>query len=386
MTIDDDSLLSAYMDGQLDPDQLASIESALVADSRLGEELRSLTAVRDLVAGLPRPAAVDVTSRVRDRIRGKSRVRRILSAMPGRVAVLGRPRRAAGVLGIAAGLLVAFAFTFSPLNRLAPRPDRANPPGPNLASSGISPMLSPGPLDASESRWPLFAPHSNHKGASSPSAAETHRSKDSRRPAPSSGSLEHVSQYLDNPDLRQMFLVSDIMDDSARQVASVVEQTTQFNYYKITIAQGIVIDPRHPDEATVFALVVNPNELNSLRDRLRTVFRDRVEESPVDPKVVTQLADIGHVQAYSPSPTADVVIPRESMAILAQAEEGGERPASEKSIQRDRPTPEQERSSPAADLAVTKVKGRESRELPGPADSPDRSFVVLVWVSRPRSG
>ena len=165
-----------------------------------------------------------------------------------------------------------------------------------------------------------------------------------------------------------------------------MEQTTQFNYYKITIAQGIVIDPRHPDEATVFALVVNPNELNSLRDRLWTVFRDRVEEAPVDPKVVTQLADIGHVQAYSPSPTADVVIPRESMAILAQAEEGGERPASEKSIQRDRPTPEQERSSPAADLAVTKVKGRESRELPGPADSPDRSFVVLVWVSRPRSG
>ena len=180
MTIDDDSLLSAYMDGQLDPDQLALIESALVADSRLGEELRSLTAVRDLVAGLPRPAAVDVTSRVRDRIRGKSRVRRILSAMPGRVRSSADHACAAGVLGIAAGLLVAFAFTFSPLNRLAPRPDRANPPGPNLASSGFLRCFRQDRSTRPNRVGPYSPLISNHKGALSPSAAETHRFKDSR--------------------------------------------------------------------------------------------------------------------------------------------------------------------------------------------------------------
>ena len=101
------------------------------------------------------------------------------------------------------------------------------------------------------------------------------------------------------------------MDDSEqKQVASVVEQTTRFNFYKITIAQGIVIDPRHPSEATVFALVVNPSELLTLRDRLRKAVHDRVEETPIDPKVVTQLADIGQVQACPPSPMADVEIPR----------------------------------------------------------------------------
>ena len=85
MTIDDDSLLSAYMDGQLGPDQQLVVESALVSDPQLGEELRSLTAVRDLLAGLPRPAAVDVTARVRARIPGKSRLQRILAsgARPG---------------------------------------------------------------------------------------------------------------------------------------------------------------------------------------------------------------------------------------------------------------------------------------------------------------
>ena len=76
-------------------------------------------------------------------------------------------------------------------------------------------------------------------------------------------------------------------------MASVVEQTTRLNFYKITIAQGIVLDPRHPDQATVFALVVNPRELKNLRDRLHQVLQDRVEESPVDPGIVTRLADIG---------------------------------------------------------------------------------------------
>ena len=93
-------------------------------------------------------------------------------------------------------------------------------------------------------------------------------------------------------------------------MATAVEETTRFNYFKITIAQGIVIDPRIPDEATVFALVVSPNELDTLRNRLRAALQNQVQESPVDPTVVTQLADIGQVQACPPSPAADM-IPRD---------------------------------------------------------------------------
>ena len=389
MIIDDDSLLSAYMDGQLSPDQQLLVESALVSDPQLGEELRGLTVVRDLLAGLPRPAAVDVTSRVRGRIPGTSRLQKILAMVPGRALVLRRPARAVGRLGVAAGLLIAVLLTFFHIKRPAAPHEQAGLRGGNVASLPIALIPSPDPLDAPDSRWPLFASHQNREGAPSRSVAEVNRAGDARRPAASSGALEHVGQYLDNPDLRQMFLVSDLMDSSAqRQVATVVEQTTRFNYYKITIAQGIVIDPRHPDEATVFALVVNSSELSSLRDRLRTVFLDRVEEAPIDPQVVTQLADIGHVQACPPSPMADVVIPREALALAIRTPgaESGERPAPEKPLDRDRPTPEQERSSPAADLAALKAKGHESRRSPGPADSPDQGFVVLVWVSRPRSG
>ena len=410
MTIDDDSLLSAYMDGQLSPEQQLAVESALVSDPHLGEELRSLTLVRDLLAGLPRDASVDLASRVMSRISGRSRLGMILSAVPGQAAIRQHPSRVAGLLAIAAGLLMAAMMTFT--FRVGPGAVRGQA-GPQVAKTDPSSMLPvpsvDSPLHAAESGWPLFVSHPNREGASSQVEPKDHLQGDSHRATPRSGELEHVSQYLDNPDLRRIFLVSDVMDDSEQQqVASVVEQTTRFNFYKITIAQGIVLDPRHPSEATVFALVVNPNELITLRDRLRKAVHDRVEETPIDPKVVTQLADIGHVQACPPSPMADVEIPRESLALLVPKPGADEQPPAPQVAPQDpahprRPTPEQERSSPAAELASAKSKSGarvtashpgdlaalkadrdESQARPGPGVERDESFVVLVWVSRSR--
>ncbi len=374
MTIDDDSLLSAYMDGQLSPEQQLAVESALVSDPQLGEELRSLTLVRDLLAGLPRDASVDVASRVMSRISGRSNLGMILSIVPGEAAIRRHPSRVAGILVIAAGLLIAAVMTF--VFRVDPGAHRGRA-NPRVATLDPSTMLQAPSVDskphAPESGWPLFVSHPNREGASSEAEAKDHLQGDSHRAAPGSGELEHVSQYLDNPDLRRIFLVSNVMDDSEQQqVASVVEQTTRFNFYKITIAQGIVIDPRHPSEATVFALVVDPDELITLRDRLRNAVHDRVEETPIDPKVVTQLADIGQVQACPPSPMADVEIPREALALMVPKAGSDEHPPAPAVAPRDptpvrRPTPEQERSSPAAELASEKS-------------------IVLVWVSRSRPG
>jgi hypothetical protein len=216
----------------------------------------------------------------------------------------------------------------------------------------------------------------------------------------------HVREYLDNPQLRRIFLVSDLEDGSAqKQVASVVEQTTRFNFYKITISQGIVVDPRHPDQATVFALVVGPRELESLRERLRSALNERLQEAPVNPEVVTQLADIDHVQACPPSPMADMAIPRDDLALRignaadgvagAQAPHPGAKTA-------DRPTPEQEYSSPAAELAARAKAsataagsvrpsgangvGHQPADRPDPVEKPEESFVVQVLVTRARPG
>jgi anti-sigma factor RsiW len=375
MTIDDESLLSAYMDGQLSPDHQQWVESAVIADPRLGEELRKLSLVRDLVAGLSHEASVDVSSAVLRRLHGRSRLRMIWSTMPVRAPSLPGPGWAAGLLGVAAMLLIGLLLTFSHVVRSLAVQGPAPQAGRIVASveTSIS-RSSAGKLKASESLWPSFAPHKISEGASSKSESENRYRDDHDRSARESGGLEHVSQYLDNPDLRRIFLVANVRDGATqKQVASVVEETTRFNYFKITIAQGIVIDPRHPGEATVFALVVSPTELDTLRNRLRTALQNQVEEAPVDPAVVTQLADIGQVQACPPVPAAVVQIPRVALAIKAANPGGNDEPAPPVDhAALDRlPTPEQERSSPAADLA---------------RPTPEQTFIVLVWVSRTRQG
>jgi hypothetical protein len=318
---------------------------------------------------------------------------------------------------LAAGLLIAAALVFALWYR--PGLDgRASHPSSTTNLAQVSPTeTTPAPsLDAPESRPPSFASHvvpesrSSESGSDGPLPGSRLEGTDANREA---AGVENVCRYLDDPRLRRIFLIADLDGTAQQQVASVVERTTHLDYYKITISQGIVIDPRHPDQATVFALVVSPDELETLRHRLRTALKERVEEPSVDPQVVTQLADIGQVQKLTPAPLGDVDIP--SDAILAFKHEG-----------HSGPTPEQERSSPAAELAhrggganraaessrvrdaagsrsrpsnppasdqarsphlvVGKEDGHAPRRSPGPAEKPAQSCVVLVWVTRSRSG
>src|SRR3984957_4937530 len=69
MTLKDESLLTAYLDGELEPDERSSIESALLDDPELARRLRQLVAVHELVAGLHRPVLqVDLTGQIGSRI------------------------------------------------------------------------------------------------------------------------------------------------------------------------------------------------------------------------------------------------------------------------------------------------------------------------------
>ncbi len=163
------------------------------------------------------------------------------------------------------------------------------------------------------------------------------------------GDLELARRMLDNPSERRFFLIKNGADGKAQQqVASIVERTTRFGFFKITVSQGIVIDPRHPDQATVFALLVNPKELGRLRDQLKEVLPDVIDETPADPGIVTQLADIGHVQEYAPAAPADVSISREALALRTRVAgaDNAIQPAVPSSEKAALPTPEQYRSAP----------------------------------------
>jgi len=118
---------------------------------------------------------------------------------------------------------------------------------------------------------------------------------------------------LDNPRLRRIFIVTDVLGEGTGPdlVEDIVKKTprTEATYGRITVSQGIVIDPRHPNEATVFALVMNEQEQRNFQKRLEEEFPRRVEDASADPEVVTQLADIGQMAVLPGSPASEVVIP-----------------------------------------------------------------------------
>ena len=111
-----------------------------------------------------------------------------------------------------------------------------------------------------------------------------------------------------------MLIVTDIVGGHAdRQVGELLEKTPRrtASFGRITVSQGIVIDPDHPGEATVFAVVMDDRELKTFQGELEQSFPSAVEESGPRPEVVTQLAEIGQVSILPGTTVADVLLPNE---------------------------------------------------------------------------
>jgi hypothetical protein len=312
MTLHDPTLLSAYLDGELDPDERSSVESALARDPVLAEDLQRLAGVRDLVAGLPRPATpVDLARALTARIdETPARWFRWPSLRSPRDFV---PRINPGPLGIAASVLLALVLAqqagkalrrpraiphpATPVlvaNRdaVAPAPIETVPlaapdPVATLVDGGAVAVVDPQPVDVSRT------------STGDPAANASQRARDAER----------IRRMLDSPNLQRIFIVTDVLGGKDRdRVEELVEKTprTEAAYGRITVTQGIVIDPLHPNQATVFALVMNDQELRHFERNLKKSFPDRVEETGADPAVVTQLADVGQVSVV-PGTAASVV-------------------------------------------------------------------------------
>jgi hypothetical protein len=424
MNLDDESLLSAYLDGQLDPDQLRSVESALLSNPQLSEQLRSLTILRDLVGGLSRDVSVDVSSAVLERIQSS---RPWWVRLPAKISWPADRRRvfqAAGVLGFAAACIIVatIALNVPSASRHRPSNSPKNPGQLSTASNTAKRAAAPNPIRDEIGPGALEKPSSSDSLTSGDGATGIvkisdipHTNAASELPdLDESRDLQHVRKLLDSPNLRRFFLVRGGRDGTGRQqVASVVEQTTHFGFYKITISHGIVIDPRHPEEATVFALLVNPKELDNLKERLTAALPDAIEETPVDPQIVTQLADIGIVQACPATPI--VTIPQDALALRTEGVDGREHAAAEiQTVEpgRNAPVPPDRGgksdhapgsgsevakhagvSAPVAAHSLESIPGHEDVQIAsrasnhGPSpEKPEDLIVVLVWVTKSQSG
>jgi hypothetical protein len=377
MSPDDESLLGAYLDGELEPEQRRAIESSLATDSLLAEKVQGLLGVRDLVADLSRPASADFSPAV---------MRRIHEALlRPRPWTLGRHARrwVAGGLGVAtvAAALVAL-LSLLPVHRVGPAQvavsaqqqnshspaDRTSPDGEGFADLGAEPRAAAPP-----SLQNTLRPET--RVASSASRVEK---------GIETNEHQRFRTLIDDPHLRRVFLVTDQIGQPAeQQVATLVERTTHHDYFKITVAQGIVIDQRHPGKATVFAVVLDETELAPFRDRLKNAFKDRLQEEDVEPAVAMQLADIGQVVSFPAHPIGDLTIPPSNLALRAAGLGGPERgePAlGAAASELDEPTAEQERSSPAAGIdqseeikrqaAMTIARSPEPSGRPASAPAP----------------
>ncbi len=442
MNPDDDTFLSAYLDGQLDPEEQHLVESALVSRPELAERLRRLTSLRDLVASLNRDFPIDVTAGVMGRVCARQGIRsRMLPRLVWLRTVYSGPR-AAVAAGIAAGLLLSVTLVapllmhrsnsghFRPLVKQgltheAPRRGLAA----DLASQRVASDLNAADPGATSE---AAADGDRESGSGLAGRRELAGAAQGTRISAQAHTLEHYRQLLDNPNQRRLFRISDGGDGKAlQQVQSVVENTTRFGFYKITISQGIVIDPRHPEEATVYVALVSAKGLDTLRDRLVRALPDRVDESLVALEVVTQLADIGQVHGFRSAPFGDVVIPRDGLAlqnppdpehdVAVVGADGDANPSEQPTIEQERSAPigeeiakrlssqgstgrepivaQEPRSAPAANARALHGAPTENpahapdlRTSSGPAvasrrrERPEDTFVVLVWVARSHHG
>jgi hypothetical protein len=360
MSRDDDTFLSAYLDGQLDADQQLLVDSALVSSPELAERLRGLAVVRDLVVGLHRDSRIDVTAVVMNRIRPRRRSLSLFSPLRPGARQARRAAAVAGILTAAAGILLVVTVTAywqARVHRFRP-PARASLDNVIVARTTA---INPTGLTESDPAVTL-EPRSSSSGAGSTSrvALETRQSAPERdgkvalvdgEPGPVDQGISR--RLLDGPYRRRLFRIKNGRDDKAQQqVAGVVERTTRFGFLKISVPKGIVIDRRHPEEASVFAVLLNAKELARLRDQLKVALPDLIEESSADPAIVTQLADIGRVQGFSPIALADVSISKEALALRTRDSGGSDTEvqvplvaSTQKTVDR-LPTAEQFRSAP----------------------------------------
>jgi len=320
----DDSILSAFLDHQLDPEQSRAVESAVSADPRLKAKLEALRKVRDLIASLSRPAGVDVATAVASEVRAHQVARRPRL----------RPRRSvawatASVLATATAaslLILVLIESRGARKRTIPEPQRSasvlhttsilhstpeNPARPTHPSS---------PGSAGETRIADREPGATQAGSLPPPEVAPTPSAIRQVPDESAMLARHS---LEDPSLRLVIRVGG--DATPKQVAAIVEQSTHRPFFQITVPPGLVLDPNNPEPATVFVLTINESQLAAFRDRLASQFVGKCFTEPVDPSLVTQLTEMSQVIAFSPSPAADVVIPPSKLAFRTRDGTAGDR-------------------------------------------------------------
>jgi hypothetical protein len=425
MNLDDETLLSAYLDDELDEAGRLHVEEALLGSPRLAQQLRDLALVRDLAVGLGRPApSYDLSAPVLNRIAGRlpggfplhHRLVRHVSSRTRRL-LLG-----AGLATAAAAVLMAvtLALVVGPGGPLAPpaRPvsgvASAAPTTaahPVVAERGGSPAIASAPKDGPTAvDSPVMLAQEGTSAPAAPAAglaAPEREGKEDR---------QFLRRLLDRPDVRRIVIGVDVIDDAADKVSAILERAglKKPSFGRLSVAQGIVFDPDRPGRAIVFAFVADDPEQEYLVSRIKTQLGDgadlEVEDHPLDARLTTRLAGVvpvevsqGVIATLGEAPANTKIAlrnqPDEDIPPLVRAATTAP-PAPDTARYATAPPRADGRGpalSPAPDAAPVRkeeaVSARRTRDLaPGVARRPAAArepVTVLVWITardRTRSG
>ncbi|WP_158633430.1 anti-sigma factor family protein [Tautonia sociabilis] len=243
----DETLLSAYLDDELDPESRREVEEAMRADPRLSRELGELARVRGLVEGLRRPLeAPDVSGEVLARI--------ALERAPTRALP---PIAAASALAAAALLVLFF---------LGSRPHRAEPPrgGPvEVAGADVPEQSGSGTVaiasvpDRDDSAEGLAGFPEVAEGGPAVGDAD-------RAGAGDGGLLGFVLDLIDYPEGEQ-FEIEPAPGTSAEELAAGLDVLLREQIVRLDPRYALIHTGTSPGPGAIaFALVARPSERQTL--------------------------------------------------------------------------------------------------------------------------
>ncbi len=107
---------------------------------------------------------------------------------------------------------------------------------------------------------------------------------------------------LDHPRVHRILILADALEaETGARLGKIVRDMPRKEpeYARLSLLQGVVVDPDHPDRATVYAMVVEEDELNRLRDLLKHEFQDNIAlEADSEPRITAQLAQVGDLAVF----------------------------------------------------------------------------------------
>ncbi|WP_165249015.1 hypothetical protein [Paludisphaera soli] len=292
-------LQSAYLDDELDPDLRRSAEAAAASDPQKAEELRSLARVRELIAGLSRPAGPDFATEVLRRLAASGSRPAAWAFGPS----LRWGAAAAVLLAASLGIRAAIRHRDEPV---AP-PPVALAPASAVATEVVE--AAPRPPVAAE---PVGPPEALARATPDPDPTGPPRLDPASEP---DRSQLAAGELLARPGPHRLFVVSSVEGPpDLDEIAEVLKLTSHRDFYRLELPGD---DRAEADAAgpVVFAAELDPAEVGTLRRRLEAAHPGQVGEEEAGSALRTELAELGRAVRLPAEPAAEVQFPQSKMAI-----------------------------------------------------------------------